>query len=161
MKIFVSIAFLVLCSAGTAQPYSAFFRYEPGIRIDLSDQNPKGDVSVDTMTNSAILHILVGQDGKTANVSLAYGKGAEGREDQTYSGVVVHRTEDMITIVCGFGREVDKVETITIFPEKKAGFLMGHSAYFGRGPIMKAVAETKPQVPFGSVSILCLRQFER
>jgi len=47
-----------------------------------------------------VMHILIPQDSSDAQISLTYGKGEEGREDQSYSGIVIHHTKDMISIVC-------------------------------------------------------------
>lgn len=158
----VLFIFCVVCSStALAQQYSGFFRYETGTRIDFSDKTPSGAISEDSMAASAILHVLIPLDESRANISLAYGKDAGGREDQSYTGVVAQRSEDMITIVCSFGEDVDKIETIVIFPPKKVGVVISHSAYFGRGPLMKALAQTKPELPYGSASILRLRQFEQ
>ena len=149
MKIIILVLSVAFGSTALAQQYSGFFRYDTGTRIDFSDKNPKGAISEDSMTASAILHVLIPADGKRASISLAYGKDADGREDQSYTGVVIKRSEDMITIVCGFDDDVDKIETIVIFPPKKVGLAISNSAYFGRGPLMKALAQTKPELPYG------------
>ncbi len=153
----LAVAFLPLLTL-RAEPFSAFFRYESGPRIDFTGEHPKGELSDDKISETAVLHILIPDEGSgnIAQVSLAYGKGAEGRQDTSFRGVVFHRTEDMISIICAFG-EADKIENLVVYPKKGIGFQITHSAYLGSA-LMKALADTKPTVPFATASILRLRQ---
>ncbi len=151
--------FLISVLSAPAQQFSAFFRYEKGPRIDFSAATPKGASSEDGLPESAVLHILIPKEGNTAQVSLTYGKTANDREDQSYAGVVVHRTADMISIICVFGDQVDKIENLVIFPKKGVGFYISHSAYLG-SEVMKAIAAEKAEIPYGSASIFRLRQFK-
>lgn len=142
-----------------AEQLSMFFRYDGGTRIDYSPASPEGATSADTFPDTAVMHVQIPQDSSDAQISITYGKKAEGREDQSYGGTVIHRTKDMISIVCKFGM-TDKIENIIIYPTKASAFLMIHSAYLG-SDMMKTMSSTNPKIPYGTASVFRLRQFEK
>lgn len=142
-----------------ADKLSMFFRYDGGTRIDFSPASPEGKSSADTFPTSAVMHVQISQDSSDAQISITYGKGAGGREDQSYRGTVIHRTKDMISIICMFGM-MDKIENIIIYPNKASAFLIIHSAYIG-SEIMKSMSATDPNIPYGTASVFRLRKFEK
>ena len=160
-KYLVCILFLASALLIHAQQFSVFYRYEKGPRIDFTASHPEGENTEDSLTGAAILHVLIPSNSTTAQISLSYGKDAKGREDQSYSGMVVHRSEDMISIITLFDGS-DKVENLVLYPNKGVGFYIKHSAYLGM-PLMKqlAISEKDPKIPYASASIVRLRQFRQ
>ena len=152
------LAIFCACTAH-ADSLSMFFRYEVGTRVDFFSADRPPETAADNMGGSAVLHVLIPEDAERAIISLTYGKDAKGRSDQTYPGLVAHRSVDMITILVPFGDKVDKMETIVLYPQKGSGFALSHSAFLGRGEVVKAMAEASPGLPFGSVTVFPLVRF--
>ena len=159
MKTILTLLFALVTSAVGSEQFSMFFRYGNGTRIDISPDSPEGKSSADNFPDSAVMHILIPKDSGDAQISLTYGKGAEGREDLSYSGIVIHHTEDMISIVCKF-EGADKIENIVIYPSKESAFLIVHSAYLG-SDLMKAMSSTNTKIPHGTVSMFRLHKLQK
>jgi hypothetical protein len=159
MKTILTLLFALASTAVGSEQFSMFFRYGIGNRIDLSPDSPEGKSSSDTFPDSAVMHILIPKDSGDAQISLTYGKGGEGREDQSYRGIVIHHTKDMISIVCKF-EGADKIENIVIYPSKASAFLMVQSAYLG-SDLIKASSATNTKIPYGTVSMFRLHQLQK
>jgi hypothetical protein len=159
MKTILTLLFALATTAVGSEQFSMFFRFGSGTRIDLSPDSAEGKSSSDAFPDSAVLHIMIPKDRSDAQISLTYGKDAKEREDQSYSGTVIHHTKDMISIVCNF-EGADKIENIVIYPSKGSAFLMVQSAYLG-SDLMKLMSPTKPEIPYGSVSTFRLHQLQK
>lgn len=159
MKTILTLLFALATTAVGSEQFSMFFRVGSGTRIDLSPDSPEGKSSSDTFPDSAVIHIMIPKDSSNAQISLTYGKDAEGRKDLSYSGLVIHHTKDMISIICVFG-EADKIENIVIYPSKASAFLMNHSAYLG-SDLLRASSSTNTKIPYGTVSTFRLHQLQK
>jgi hypothetical protein len=159
MKSILLLTLTLTVTAFGSEQLSMFFKYDGGTRIDFSPASPKGKSSDDSFPDSAVMHVQIPQDSSDAQISITYGKGAEGREDQSYNGAVIHRTKDMISIVCKFGL-MDKIENIVIYPTKASAFLIVHSAYLGID-LLKTMSSKDPDIPYGTASVFRLRQFKK
>ena len=149
----------MLCWSQVSQSsdtYSGFFRYEKGVRVVYEKDKTEGAFQEDTITKSAVLHILIPKDENKAQISLAYGQGAQGRQDTTWNGLVIHRSPDMIAILSSFGADCDKLENYVIYPKQGVGFSIIYSAYMGADVILR-----QPNFPFGSANIIQLKKLEQ
>lgn len=149
------------CYAQNSNPseaYSGFFRYEKGIRVDYEKNKANGDFKEDTITKTAVLHILIAPNQNEAQISLSYGKGANGREDNTWKGLVLRRSPDMIAILCAFGDDTEKFENYVIYPKEGVGFSITYSSFFGVNLFQR---DLHPNLPFGSASIIQLKKLEQ
>ena len=168
MKIFSGLLILAVSTAflstSLAEDYSAFFRYEEGRRIDYSEADPEGKIQNDTITSKAVLHIRIPSGSNTANISLAYGDDGDIRPDDTWEGVVVHRGEEMIAIVClhtknDAGEGMEKIENFVIYPTKGVGFMGMFSSRLGM-PFLADLSANDKEFPFGSAVVLRLKQLK-
>jgi len=153
---------MAFLSTAMAEDYSAFFRYEEGRRIDYSEANPDGEIKNDTITSKAVLHIRIPSGSNTANISLTYGDDGDIRPDDTWEGVVVHRGEEMIAIVClhtknAAGEGMEKIENFVIYPTKGVGFMGMFSSRLGM-PFLADLSANDKTFPYGSATILRLKQ---
>jgi len=147
------VALPVFCWAQNTQTndsYSVFFQFDKGVRADYEKNKSSATFQEDTITKTAILHILIPQNQNKAQISLSYGKGANGREDDSWEGVVIRRTPDMITILCSFGEDRDKFINYVIYPKQGVGFSITYSAYLGSDVVGRASGD----FPFGSALII-------
>jgi hypothetical protein len=146
-----------------AEDYSAFFRFEEGPRIDYTKDNPEGKQQSDTITDKAMLHIRIPEGSDKAFFSLTYGGDGGIRPDDNWEGLVIHRGEHMIGIVCihsggGDGR-VEKIANYAIYPELGAGFSLTYSARMGMPDLAELSGQDKSW-PLGSAAILRLKQYK-
>ena len=151
-----------LLSTSLAEDYSAFFRYEEGRRIDYSEADPGGKIQNDTITSKAVLHILIPSGSNKATISLTYGGDGGLRPDDTWEGVVVHRGEEMIAIMClhtknAAGEGMEKIENFVIYPTKGVGFMGMFSSRLGM-PFLADLSANDKTFPYGSATILRLKQ---
>ena len=169
MKIFSGLLILAVSAAflstSLAEDYSAFFRYEEGRRIDYSEANPDGEIKNDTITSKAVLHIRIPSGSNTANISLTYGGDGDIRPDDTWEGVVVHRGEEMIAIIClhtqnSAGEGIEKIETYAIYPKQGVGFSGWFSSRIAM-PLVAALLAGDKYFPFGSAVVLRLKQLKQ
>jgi len=142
----------------SSEAYSGFFRYEKGVRVDYEKNKTEGDFKDDTITKTAVLHILIPPNQNEAQISLSYGKGANGRKDDTWSGMVIRRSPDMISILCAFGDNSEKFENYVLYPKQNVGFAITYSSYFGVDVLQR---DLHPNLPFGSASIIQLKKLEQ
>jgi hypothetical protein len=147
-----------------AEDYSAFFRFEEGPRIDYTKENPEGKQQSDTITNKAMLHIRIPAGSDKAFFSLTYGGEGGMRPDDTWEGIVIHRGEHMIGILCnhsggGNGR-VEKIANYAIYPELGAGFSLTYSARMGMPDLAELSGQDKTW-PLASASVLRLREYKK
>lgn len=162
---FIAIVWMVLApSRGYAQntnsseAYSGFFRHDKGVRVDYEKGKTDGNFQEDTISKTAVLHILIPPNQNKAQISLTYGKGANGREDDTWNGLVIRRSPDMIAIVCAFGDDREKFTNYVIYPKQGVGFSITYSSYFGVSIMQR---DLHPDLPFGSASIIQLKKLEQ
>ena len=165
MKTLITAIFaMAFLSTAMAEDYSAFFRYEEGRRIDYSEANPDGEIKNDTITSKAVLHIRIPSGSNTANISLTYGGDGDIRPDDTWEGVVVHRGEEMVAIVClhtknAAGEGMEKIENFVIYPTKGVGFMGMFSSRLGM-PFLADLSANDKDFPFGSAVVLRLKQLK-
>lgn len=155
---------LALSSAALAEDYSAFFRYEEGRRIDYSEADPEGKIQNDTITSKAVLHIRIPSGSNEATISLTYGADGDIRPDDTWQGLVVHRGEEMIGIVClhtqnSNGESIEKIETYAVYPKQGVGFSGWFSSRIAM-PLVAALLAGDKSFPFGSAVVLRLKQLK-
>ena len=153
-----------LLSAAHAEDYSAFFRYEEGRRIDYSEAHPDGEIRNDTITSKAVLHIRIPSGSNKADISLTYGGVGGIRPDDTWEGLVVHRGEEMIAIIClhtknAAGEGMEKIENFVIYPTKGVGFMGMFSSRLGM-PFLADLSANDKEFPFGSAVVLRLKQLK-
>ena len=166
MKTLITAIFaMAFLSTAMAEDYSAFFRYEEGRRIDYSEANPDGEIKNDTITSKAVLHIRIPSGSNTANISLTYGDDGDIRPDDTWEGVVVHRGEEMIAIIClhtknAAGEGMEKIENFVIYPTKGVGFMGMFSSRLGM-PFLADLSANDKEFPFGSAVVLRLKQLKQ
>ncbi|MDZ4816010.1 MAG: hypothetical protein SGI71_07060 [Verrucomicrobiota bacterium] len=129
------------------------------LEFDLSPAKPKGMPSEDSFPNNTVLHVFIPENSKDAQISLTYGKDAEQREDKSYGGTVIHRSDDMVSIVCKFGN-ADKVENYVIYPNKGTGFLITYSSYLG-SDYLKQISVANPEIAYGTMSAFRLFKLEK
>jgi hypothetical protein len=159
----IVIALVALAMPATAEDYSAFFRFEEGPRIDYTKDNPEGKQQSDTITDKAMLHIRIPDGSDKAFFSLTYGGDGGIRPDDKWDGLVIHRGEHMIGIVCihsggGDGR-VEKIANYAIYPELGAGFSLTYSARMGMPDLAELSVQDKSW-PLGTAAILRLKQYK-
>jgi len=165
MKTLITAIFATtLLSAAMAEDYSAFFRYEEGRRIDYSEADPEGKIENDTITSKAVLHIRIPSGSNKASISLTYGDDGDIRPDDTWEGVVVHRGEEMMAIVClhtqnSAGEGIEKIETYAIYPKQGVGFSGWFSSRIAM-PLVAALLAGDKSFPFGSAVVLRLKQLK-
>ncbi len=144
--------------SASAEDYSAFFRFEEGPRIDYTKENPEGKEQSDTITDKAMLHIRIPEGSDKAFFSLTYGGGGKGRPDDNWEGIVIHRSEHMLGILCIHG--FDKIANYAIYPELGAGFSLTYSARMGM-PDLAGLSEQDKTWPLGSAAILRLKEYKK
>jgi hypothetical protein len=159
----IVIALVALAMPAAAEDYSAFFRFEEGPRIDYTKDNPEGKQQPDTITDKAMLHIRIPDGSDKAFFSLTYGGDGGIRPDDNWEGLVIHRGEHMIGIVCihsggGDGR-VEKIANYAIYPELGAGFSLTYSARMGMPDLVQISGQDKSW-PLGSAAILRLKEYK-
>jgi hypothetical protein len=153
----------VACALPTlAEDYSAFFRFEEGPRIDYTKENPEGKQQPDTITDKAMLHIRIPDGSDRAFFSLTYGGDGGMRPDDNWEGLVIHRGEHMIGILCnhsggGDGR-VEKIANYAIYPQLGAGFSLIYAARMGMPDLVELSGKDETW-PLGSASVLRLKQY--
>jgi len=159
-RIAVAAAVLLLSAEiALAQEWRAAFVPEKGSRIDFLPNKGGFQRSVDT--TSYRFEFVVPVAGDAATVRLVYtGGGAEEVDD--YPAVIVHRGEDMISLLVlhTASPQPDKFEVYTLYPRTGVGFSSIVSAYLG-SRAMKALAPTDPAIPAASAAIMPLRQVGR
>jgi hypothetical protein len=154
----ITTALLFWCIA--AHAYSAFFRYEEGKRIDYSTGNLKGEETTDKMPKNTLLHISTNPDGKTAKVSITYGKNQNAfQQDLEWTAYVIKYSEDMISLMAIFGDESNKIDQYVIYPKHGNGFILTHSAYLG-DPLAKILNANNSEFPYGTAMIFRIKQFK-
>lgn len=146
---------LVLLPAASAKDYSAFFRGEAGSRIAYSEANPKGRVQNDSSAVS-LLHVLIPSGSKKAAISFTYGTQYR-RPNETFEGIVVHRSKSMIAIIClptknVYGQIPDDIDALVVYPQRGVGFL---GAFSGERSFTSADPKN---TPFAAASLLRLRE---
>jgi hypothetical protein len=159
----VVIALVALAMPAAAEDYSAFFRFEEGPRIDYTKDNPEGKQRSDTITDKAMLHIRIPDGSDRAFFSLTYGGDGGMRPDDNWEGLVIHRGEHMIGILCnhsaGGDGQVEKIANYAIYPELGAGFSLTYSARMGMPGLAELSGQDKTW-PLGSAAILRLKQYK-
>lgn len=150
----------VLCWCSVAHAYSAFFRYDVGTRIDYSKSHPQGEESADSMPKNTLLHISTNPDGKTAKISITYGKNQNDyQQDQEWTAFIVNQSEDMISLMSIFGDDASKIDQYVIYPKHGTGFTVSHSAYLGN-PLFKFMKQEDDTFPYGTVMLFKIKQFK-
>lgn len=156
----VAITTALLFWCGAAHAYSAFFRYEEGNRIDYSKNHPKGEESSDKMPPNTLLHISTNPDGKTAKISITYGKNQNNfQQDTEWTAFIVNQSEDMISLMAIFGDDGSKIEQYVIYPKHGTGFTIAHSAYLGN-LVYKIMNEGNDDIPYGTAMLFKIKQFK-
>ncbi len=154
----VTTALLFWC--GAAQAYSAFFRYEEGKRIDYSTGNLNGEETADKLPKNTLLHISTNPDGKTAKISITYGKNENPyQQDLEWTAYVIKYSEDMISLMAIFGDESNKIEQYVIYPKHGNGFILTHSAFLG-DPLAKVLSANDSTFPYGTAMLFRIKQFK-
>jgi hypothetical protein len=162
-SLIIAAASVACALPALAQDYSAFFRYEEGPRIDYTKDNPEGKQQSDTITNKAMLHIRIPEGSDKAFFSLTYGGDGKGRPDDNWEGLVIHRGDHMVGILCnhsvGGDGQVEKISNYAIYPELGAGFSLTYSARMGM-PDLAGLSGQDKTWPLGSASVLRLKQYK-
>jgi hypothetical protein len=154
-----AVALFLVAESACAQEWRAAFVPEKGSRIDFLPRKGGFQRSVDTTAYR--LEFVVPLTGDSATVRLIYTGGATEEADD-YPAVIVHRGEDMITLILlhTANPPPDKFEIYTLHPRAGVGFSSIVSAYVGNRS-MRALAATDPSIPAASASIIPLRQLGR
>jgi len=150
------LALLLSPGLACAQEWKATFVPDKGSRIDYLPK--KGGFNGSADSTPYRFEFIVPITGDAAKIRLVP-TGENTGPSQDYPAVVVHRGEDMITLVLVYTGtpQPDKFEVYTLYRRAGVGFSSIVSAYIGDRN-MKALSATNPDIPVASASIIPLRQ---
>ena len=155
--LFVSIG--MLSTIAFSQELRFEFVSGKGIRYDYFLSNDRFNLQEDNLLYKFIF--IIPTTGNKAKIQLFYLRSSSTEPDD-YSAIILHRSDDMITMMLQYSPEynLDKIELYTIFPKLGIGFTSKLSSYLGL-PKMKYASKFVPQIPQASASVIPIRQLKK